>query len=465
MSLKEKFDVIVIGAGPGGYVAAIKATQYGKSVALIEKGQLGGTCLNVGCIPTKTLIANAEVLEKVKKANEFGIKTGDISIDYAQMKKRKDSVVTGIRTSLEGLIKSNKIKIFKGTASFETPKSVKVVGEEKHLLSADKIIIATGSDTLDIKAFPCDHKKVLNSTSILEMTKLPKSLVVIGGGYIGCEFASLYSELGVKVTIVEALSSIVEAQGKEISKFLTDKFKSNGIEIITSTSVEMIDKTKDGVTVKLSSGKSVKADVALVSIGRRLNTDGLLPENAGISLNKRGGIEVNAKMETSVSGIYAIGDVTGKAMLAHVASHQGIIAAANACGEEAFMHYDAIPAVIFTIPEIATVGLSLEQAGDRAIEGKFPFMALGKSQATKATEGFAKVIIDKQTGQVLGAQAIGHEAATMIGEMAVAIANELTVECITETIHAHPTIAEGWLEAALIAQGSPIHFPPKVKRG
>lgn len=468
MSKEEYFDVAIIGAGPGGYVAAIKAAQKGKKVALIEKEHLGGTCLNCGCIPTKTLIANAQILQKLLQASSYGIKTGPISFDYHKMKERKDAVIKHIRKSLEGLLRSHGITIFMGSAKFLTPKSLKITGELNLALHADSIIIATGSTTLDMKAFPCDHVSILNSTSILEMTSLPKTLTIIGGGYIGCEFASLYAELGVKVTILEALPNIIAAQGKALSQFLATAFTKQGIDIKTNVMVKGIETTKQGVKITLADGTSLESDKALVSIGRKLVTEGLDIHKAGLTLNDKGMIEVNEKMQTSVPGIYAIGDITGKAMLAHVASHQGLIAAVNATGGEAFMHYHAVPAVIFTLPEIAMVGLTLEEALKRGLPAKmgtFPFQALGKAQATLDTEGFAQVVIHSKTKEILGAQVAGHEASTLIAQMALAIQNELTIECIIDTIHAHPTVSEAWLEAALIANDTPIHFPPKIKKG
>ncbi|MCK4934872.1 MAG: FAD-dependent oxidoreductase, partial [Simkaniaceae bacterium] len=245
----QRFDLAVIGAGPGGYVAAIKAAQMGKSVALIEKEYLGGTCLNVGCIPTKTLLAGSQVLHTIKQAEKYGIETGPVKFHYRKMKERKDNVVSGIRKSLEGLIKSNGITIFHGLAEFVTPQEIKISGDTKQLIFAEKTIIATGSDTLDIPAFPCDHKKIVNSSSILELEELPKSLVIIGGGYIGCEFASLFVELGVKVTIVEALPSIIAMQGKKLSDFLSRAFKKKGMEILTETMVENIEQTGSGLKI------------------------------------------------------------------------------------------------------------------------------------------------------------------------------------------------------------------------
>jgi len=467
MEEKQYFDIAVIGAGPGGYVAAIKAAQTGKKVALIEKGELGGTCLNVGCIPTKTLIANAQVLEKVKHAGDFGIFVKEISFDFAKMKERKDGVISKMRKSLEGLIQSNGITILRGTAEFTSPKELKIKGHNNLHLHAEKIIIASGSEPIDVAAFPCDHRKIFNSTSILELTELPKSLAIIGGGYIGCEFASLYAQLGVKVTILEALPAIVALQGKGVSDALTAAFKKQGIEIRTNVMVEGIDTQGQGVNIRLKDQPAFQAEAALVSIGRRVVSEGLGLEKAGVSVSERGLIVVNDRMETNVPGIYAIGDVTGKVMLAHVASHQGIVAAANAIGQDALMHYEAVPAVIFTLPEIATVGLTLEQAlekGHLAAAGKYPFQALGKSVAALDTEGFATVVIDKKTGQILGAQVVGHEASSLIAEMALAIANELTVECVADTIHAHPTLPEAWLEASLVAVDMPIHFPPRIRK-
>jgi dihydrolipoamide dehydrogenase len=467
MTEKKYYDVIVIGAGPGGYVAAIKASQTGKKVALVERGDVGGTCLNVGCIPTKTLISNAHALHLIQHASDFGIHVGEVSIDYAKMKERKDGVVSKIRKSLEGLIQSNGIEILRGAASFTAPFELKIKGTDNVIIHGEKVIIASGSEPIDVAAFPCDHKKVFNSTSILGLTTLPKTLAVIGGGYIGCEFASLYAELGVKVIVLEALPALVATQGKGVSDALTAAFKKKGIDVQTGVMVEGIDSQGSGVSIRLKDNALIAADAVLVAIGRKVVSKELGLEMAGVMTTDRGAIIVNEKMETNVPGIYAIGDVTGLVMLAHVASHQGIVAAQNATGGEAFMHYEAVPAVIFTLPEIATVGLTLEQAAEKgysAIAGKFPFQALGKSVATMETEGFAQIIVDQKTGQILGAQVVGHDAASLIAEIALAMTNELTVDCLTETIHAHPTLPEAWLEAGLLAQNTPIHFPPRVKK-
>jgi dihydrolipoamide dehydrogenase len=461
------FDVAVIGAGPGGYVAAIKASQLGKKVCLIEKGLLGGTCLNVGCIPTKTLISNAHVLHMIKNAAHFGIDVKGFEVDYSKSVQRKDDVIGKIRKGLEGLIKANQIEIIQGAAEFSSPTEIKVKGETTKLIKASKIIIASGSEPMKLSSIEPDHKQIFNSTSVLSMTKLPKSMAIIGGGYIGCEFAALFREYGVEVTIIEALDSIVQAQGKSVSEALTTAMTKRGVKISLKQPLASYEKHQDHVALKLADGTEIKAENVLVSVGRSVYTEGLGLDKAGVACGQRGEILVDDHMETSVKGIYAIGDVTGKYMLAHVASHQGVVAASNAAGKPCKMHYNAVPAVIFTDPEIGTVGLTLEQAHAQGLDakvGKFPFQALGKSQAAMQTEGFAQVVVESKTGKILGAQIVGHEASNLIAEIALAIQNELTVESISDTIHAHPTVAEAWHEAALLAQDMPLHMPPKAKK-
>jgi dihydrolipoamide dehydrogenase len=299
------------------------------------------------------------------------------------------------------------------------------------------------------------------------MTHLPKSMAIIGGGYIGCEFAALFREYGVEVTIIEALDSIVQAQGKAVSEALTSAMNKRGVKLLLKQPLSSYEKHHDHVLLRLADGTEVKAENVLVSVGRSVYTEGLGLEKIGLACGQRGEILVDDHMETSIKGVYAIGDCTGKYMLAHVASHQGVVAASCASGKPTKMHYNAVPAVIFTDPEIGTCGLTLEQAeaqGYQAKVGKFPFQALGKSQAAMQTEGFAQIVIDSKTGKILGGQIVGHEASNMIAEVALAIQNELTIESISETIHAHPTLAESLHEAALMAQDMPLHMPPKPKR-
>jgi dihydrolipoamide dehydrogenase len=464
---QKKFDVVVLGGGVGGYPAAIRAAQHGKSVALIEAKEMGGTCLNRGCIPSKALIAGGEFAARLKDATQFGIQIPSFSIDYKRLAAHKDRTVEKMRTGLEGLIAANKITVFRGFGKLISPHELKVIGQDNVSIVADKVIVATGSEPRNIHAFPFDFERIHDSTSLLALTTLPKKILIIGGGVIGCEFASLYANLGVDVTILELLPHIISTEAQEISQALTRAFNKRGIKVETNVKVQKIERTITGVEAYVEGGRTFAADCCLVSVGRSLNTNQIGLDKAGVLVQDNGIVVVNDKMETSVDGIYAVGDIASKWWLAHVASHQGIIAAENACGKEAHMHYNAIPSVIFTDPEIGSVGLSLEEAlkqGYKAKVGSFPFQALGKSQATLQTEGFAQIVIDEGTGQILGAQVLGFEAATLVAEMVLAITNELTVESIAETIHAHPTISEAWGEVVLIAEGIPLNFPPKSVR-
>jgi len=466
MSDIKKYDVAVLGAGPGGYPAAIRAAQKGAKVALIETAEVGGTCLNRGCIPSKALIANGELYRQIQKSNEFGIFVEKVSFKYEAMAKRKDEIVSQMRKNVEGLVQSNKITLLSGYGRLISPQEIKIQGKDAQTIFAENIILATGSEPREIQAFPFDQKQILDSTSLLNRTELPKSIIIVGAGVIGCEFASLYNSLGVQVTLLELLPRILPMEAEEISLALTQSFTKRGIQIKTNVNVQSLQTSKNGVEANI--GESVKAEIALVAVGRSLNTKDIGLEKAGIVPEKNGIIKVNERMETEVPGIFAVGDIASKWWLAHVATHQGIIAAENATGGNERMHYNAIPSVIFTDPEIGTVGMTLAQAkemGYSPIVGSYPFQALGKAQASKHTEGFAQVIVDKPTGQILGAQIFGYEATTLIAEMAVAIANELTMESIAETIHAHPTYAELWMESAFVALGTPLHLPPRKRLG
>ena len=466
MAQKSYYDIAVIGSGPGGYIAAITAAGLGSKVCLIEKKLIGGTCLNIGCIPTKTLLTTANILEKTKQAKDFGINVENISVDFCKIQQRKEKVVQTLRHSLENLIKSNHIDILRGEASFLSPTLLEIDGQEKSLVEAKKIIIASGSEPSEIKKFPFDHKFIHNSTSILSISELPKSLAIVGGGYIGCEFAAFFNALGVKVTIIEAMDSIIFSHDKDIREALTKIFINKGIEIILSAKLETIEKNRDHITLILDNKKQIKADLCLLSIGRKVCSSNLHLERAGVIADKDGKIIVDDNMQTNVPNIYAIGDVTGKFMLAHVASHQGIVAAHNASGHNMAMKYDAIPSVIFTLPEIASVGLCKNEAKQRGydiISCSYPLSFLGKAIAGGETEGFVSLIVDKETHQILGANVIGPNASSMIAEMALAVNNELTIECIIDTVHAHPTMSEAWLEAALLANKTPLHHPPLKK--
>ncbi len=455
-------EILVLGGGPGGYVAAIRAAQRGRSVVLVEARELGGTCLNRGCIPTKALLSSAETLKKIRHAETQGIEVGPVKIHVDQMQQRKDQIVDQIRSGLEGLVAANKITVVRGHGKFVGPQEIKIMGQDNAVITADRIIIATGSEPRSLPTCPVDGEAIHSSDSLLQLQTLPKKLIIIGGGVIGCEFASFYRELGSEVTILEMAPSLIAQEGTEVAEFLAGAFRKRGIEIQTGIMVNRVERAGKGILVRIEGQESIQADQALIAVGRSLNTQICL-DAVGVATNERGAILVNSRMETNMQGIYAIGDVTGRWLLAHVASHQGLVAADNACGIPSEMHYDAVPSVIFTDPEVATVGMTLEKAkaaGFDAVKAKFPFQALGKAQAILETEGFAQLIVEKKTQRILGAQVVGHEATSLIAEVTTAIHNELTTECISEAIHAHPTFPEGWAEAALLAQGLPLHLPP-----
>ncbi len=464
---KQHFDCVVLGSGPGGYPAAIRASQLGLSVALIEAKDLGGTCLNRGCIPSKALIASARAYHEITRSQQYGISVKEVSFDYRKMVERAQEVVTSIREGLSALLQANGITIFRGHGKFVSPRELKVLGEDNLVIEGKSVIIASGSEPRRIPAFECDGKRIHDSTSFLQLRELPKKMIVIGGGVIGCEFASMLSLLGVEVEIVEMLPCILSSESEALSQILTQELKARGVAIHTKVTVKGVEKTDCGIDVVLEEGKTLKGEMALVSVGRKVNSDEIGIEKAGLKTKPNGAIEVDSRMRTSVDGIYAIGDVTAHWWLAHVATHHGLVAASEAAGLPMDMHENAVPSIVFTDPEIASVGLTAEEAKEKGIKvqtGRYPFQALGKSKATGHPNGFAEIVADQETGQILGAQVAGQEAASLIAEMTLAIANELTIDCLVGTIHAHPTLPEVWLEAALVARGTPIHLPPKKRK-
>ncbi len=463
---RQQFDVCVVGGGPGGYVAAIRAAKSGAKTALIEKGHLGGTCLNIGCIPTKTLIAGAEVLHKAKHAAEFGVKvSGSVEPDWGAMLKRKSGVVETLRGGIGSLLKAAGATVFSGSASFIDRKTVKVSGAETFEIEAKNVIIATGSAAL-VPGFIPKSERVLTSTELLSIPEIPKSLLILGGGVIGCEFACLFAELGTKVTVVEMMPSILPLIDKELGRTLAVQMKKDGISILTGKPLGDIKASSEGVTGKVGD-EELSAEFLLVSIGRKPCTDGLNLEAAGVKANERGWIPVDSKCRTNVPGVYAIGDATGKWQLAHAASAMGTVAADNATGRKAEFNGDLIPGCIFTGPEIGTVGLSEEQCEEKGIEtrvGKFPFAALGKALAINETFGFCKIVADAKTDQILGVHIIGPHATDLIAEASPALGLETTARELGKAIHAHPTLGEAMMEAAHAVHGESAHIPFRKPR-
>jgi dihydrolipoyl dehydrogenase len=461
----DKFDLIVIGGGPGGYPAAIRAAQLGASVAIVEKDLLGGTCLNRGCIPTKTLIASAELFQHVKAGAELGVTTGEVSVDYPAMVARKDGVVEKLRGGIAALLKANGVKTFTGTASFVNAKELLVAGTDGEMrLATDKVIIATGSAPVLPGFVPTDGP-VYTSTTLLELTELPESMIVLGGGYIGCEFACMLAALGVKITVVEMLSDVLMLLDRDVRAEIKRSMKSMGIEILTGAPLEDIKSDAGGISGK-AGDKQVKAASLLVSVGRRPVTDNLGLENIDLATSEQGFIEVDEGLRTSVPGVFAIGDVNGIIQLAHAATAQGLVAAENAVGGKQLVNEKLVPACIFTMPEVGTVGITEAEAKEGGLavkKAKFPFMACGKALASGETGGFVKLLADEATGRLLGAAAVGPHATDLIAEAAVAIRAELTVKELGATIHAHPTLAEVWMEAAHVLEGHPIHSAPPRK--
>jgi len=467
---ENRFDVVIIGSGPGGYVAAIRAAQLGLKVGCVEKRKtLGGTCLNVGCIPSKALLHASEKYEEAKEHfATFGIQVKGLSVDLKQMIAEKDKVVAELTGGVDFLFKKNKITRFSGTGKILDKETIEVTsydGKTEKVLTKN-IIIATGSDVAPLKGVDIDGKTVVTSTEALSLPKVPKHLVIIGGGYIGLEMGSVWRRLGSKVTVVEFMDRITPGMDQDVTKNFTRILKKQGMDIKTSTKVVGVKKTKTGADVKVEpaqGGKSeiISCDVVLLSIGRIPLTSGLGLENVGVALDDRGRVKVNGRFETNVKGIYAIGDVIEGPMLAHKAEDEGMAAAEFIAGHIGYVNPDVIPAVIYTMPEVASVGKTEEQLKEAGIDynvGKFPFSANSRAKTNRATDGFVKILADAKTDRVLGVHIIGVDAGNMIAEAALAMEFGASAEDIALTCHAHPTHTEAVKEAAMAVDNRAIHM-------
>ncbi len=456
-------DVLVIGAGPGGYVAAIRAAQLGKSVTVVEKGNVGGVCLNVGCIPSKALIHASHTYEHAKASESMGILADNVRVDFAKVQEWKAGIVKQLTGGVSQLFKGNKIQVINGEALFVSENEVRVFhGYDVNRYKFNHCIIATGSRPIELPAFPFG-KRVLSSTEALSLTEIPKSMVVIGGGYIGIELGSVYARFGTKVTILEGSDQILPGFEAEMTRLVERKLKKNHVEIHTKALAKGMEETENGVIVTAEvkgETKTFEAEYVLVTVGRRPNTDELGLKDIGVEMDERGYIKVDKQGRTNIPNVYAIGDIVPGPALAHKASYEGKVAAEAIAGHPAEVDYKVIPAVVFSDPEIASVGMSEKEAKEKGVDyvtGRFPFAANGRALSVNSGEGFVKLVAEKGTGLVLGAQIVGPEASNIIAEIALAIEMGATLEDIELTIHAHPTLAEVTMEAAELALGRPIH--------
>ncbi|MFZ5856850.1 MAG: dihydrolipoyl dehydrogenase [Chloroflexota bacterium] len=466
--MPDQYDVLVIGAGPGGYVAAIRAAQLGQKTAIVEKQWMGGVCLNVGCIPSKALLKNAEVAHTLReRGKEFGFSFDNLQLDFSAAVKRSRQVSDRLTKGVGFLMKKNKIDSFMGTARLTSPKAVTVTDASGKAteLSAKNIIVATGASSMVPAAWKVDGKKVVTYLEAILQETLPKKAIIIGAGAIGVEFATVWSSYGADVTIVEMLPHLVPLEDEEVSVELEKNFKKRNINFLTGHKVESVEATAAGVRIVVSAGqekKTLEADQALVAIGFRPNSKGLGLEEVGVKLNERGFIEIDERMSTNVPGIWAIGDVTGKLMLAHVGSAQGIVAAEHIAGHETVtLDYEMMPRATYCQPQIASFGLTEAQAKERGYQVKvsrFPFQANGKALGLADAVGWVKLVVDEKFGEILGAHMIGPEVTELLPELTLARMMELTPHEIARNVHAHPTLSEVLMEAAEGAEGSPINI-------
>lgn len=462
----DKFDLVVIGAGPGGYVAAIRAAQLGLSVACIEKDKsLGGTCLNVGCIPSKALLDSSEHFAATADLAKHGVKVGDVELDLGAMMTRKKKVVKTLTTGIKGLFRKNKIERIEGTGKIAGPGKVEVdAGGDHRTIEASHIIIATGSQPIELPSLPFDGERIISSTEAIALSEVPKRMLVVGAGAIGLELGSVWSRLGADVHVVEFLDRIVAGVDAEVGKALQKALTKQGLTFQLGTTAEGAKVGAKGVTVNLKTGEETsqhECDVVLVAVGRTVYTDGLGLAEAGVETDERGRVKIDSHFQTNVPGIYAIGDVVAGPMLAHKAEEEGVAAAEHIAGQTGHVNYDVIPNVVYTWPEVATVGLSEEQAKEAGHEikvGSFPFIANGRARCMDETDGLVKIVADAKTDRVLGLHICGARASDMIAEAVIAMEFGASAEDIARSCHAHPTLPEVVKEAALAVDGRALHI-------
>ena len=460
-------DVIVIGAGPGGYVAAIRLGQLGKKVMLVEKHKLGGECLNYGCIPSKALINASKLLDKAKHASQMGLQFDNVSVDFKKLQQWKQIVVDKLVSGIGFLLKANSVELVYGEAKLLSKKQIEVKGEKFEVLEGDNLVIATGSYPLSIPNFPIDGKAVISSKEALELENPPKRLLVIGGGVIGLEIGTMFAKFGSNVAIVEVTPSLLPGTDRDIVAVVQRGVEKLGIKVYLKALCEGFNKTSDGLKVSIKAEQGIVNEVAdkiLVAVGRKANISGLNLEGIGVHLDQKGFVKVGERMMSSVEGIYAIGDITGPPYLAHRASKQGVVVAEVIGGLASAYDPQALPSTVFSDPELASVGLNEEEAKKRgfdAVSARFPFAALGRALVAMETEGFVKIVMDKSNKQVLGVQIVGPNASDLISECALAIEMGATAEDIALTIHPHPTLPESIMEVAEAILGKAIHVVNK----
>lgn len=461
----RKVQTVVIGAGPGGYVAAIRAAQTGQKVTIIEKEFIGGTCLNVGCIPSKAVIHASTLFDRLQHSASIGVEVDGVRANLAKMIDWKSSIVKRLTDGVSGLLDANRVEVVRGDAKFTSPNSLEVKSSNgTETLEFTDCVIATGSVPIELPEFKVDGKRVLGSTEALACTELPKRVVVLGGGYIGLEIGTFWRKLGADVTVVELLPNILAGIEQDCAKVVMRGLKKRKVRVLTETRALRMEDGKDGVSVIVAGKKgeeAISCDVVLSTVGRRPLSKGIGLEQAGVKVDDRGFVVVDTQQRTNVPHIFAIGDVAGQPMLAHKASHEGIVVAEVIAGHDVARDYKCVPAVVFTDPEIASVGMTEEDCKAKGIEfvvGKFPFAASGRALSLNETEGFTKVVAEKESHRVLGVHIVGPEASEIIAEGGLAIEMGATLEDIALTVHAHPTLPETFMEAAEAAMGQAIHI-------